>query len=339
LTLTIPGSGIKVAKEVSRYSGYIVNLFKQKYRDLADRIGCKQDTVHVWEWQKRGMLHLHFVVGSNSSFFLYQVARGLKKDWTSVLDRVSEKSGRDLWRKTKNFSHSRDKSVLQVNCQRIKSTVAGYLAKYLGKAKSKESRKAWFCPSRWWGGSRALLRSALAAGAVALIPVFRNSTELAVTSVITGLNDCVLKSTWVPYRYRDGGFWSVRIRRENYQQVKKEIESMSNTFPSSNLLMHRSSDPISAFWQGYLEELKDSWQVSTVKAIYREHCDIELLPCFERDLMHSGVREFAALLLIYSGRVELEIGWSHALHLAKEGSLYDFMLNEMKRELPEGMEF
>lgn len=155
LTLTHPGSTKVSMKAIADYSGMIVRLFQAWIsRHIPNKL-----SIYTWEWQRRGALHLHMVLGCPDKEKGEWLRSHLQEEWIRILDRVSEESGVDVYRKNEGFSWTSDKSVVKVDAQWCEKDVAGYLSKYVSKAtKNNHFLKAsHFCPSRWYGVSRPLL--------------------------------------------------------------------------------------------------------------------------------------------------------------------------------------
>ena len=157
LTLTLPGSTKEAMEAIARYSGMAVQLFQAW---ISYHIPNKL-SIYTWEWQKRGALHLHLVVGCPDREKGEWICENLQREWIRILDRISEESGIDVYAKHKGFSWSSDKSVVRVDAQWCEKDVAGYLSKYVSKAHkaNKLMNGRSFYPSRWYGVSRPLLQA------------------------------------------------------------------------------------------------------------------------------------------------------------------------------------
>ena len=116
--------------------------------------------MYTWEWQKRGALHLHYVVHCPDEQVGQYIQTHLKEQWIRILDAISKESGIDMYRKNNGFSWALNKEVVKVDCQRCEKSIAAYLSKYISKATDNGKRmpKNAFCPSRWYGVSRPLLQ-------------------------------------------------------------------------------------------------------------------------------------------------------------------------------------
>lgn len=155
LTLTLPGSTKAAYKAIACYSGKAVKLLHDW---LSNHISNKL-SIYTWEWQKRGALHLHYVVHCPDRERGEWIIKNLRTQWLRILDSICEASQIDLYRKHSGFSWASNKEITKVDAQWCKKSVAAYLSKYVSKA-GKDSRSMGrdsYCPSRWYGVSRPLL--------------------------------------------------------------------------------------------------------------------------------------------------------------------------------------
>lgn len=156
LTLTLPGSTKAAMEALARYSGKAVKM-------LHDWIGKRTSSklsIYSWEWQKRGALHLHYVVHCPDKEKGEYIRGHLKEQWIRILDAIGRASGVDLYKKNEGFSWSSNKEATRTDAQWCEKSVAAYLSKYVSKPKGLEKRfsKNAYCPSRWYGVSRPLLQ-------------------------------------------------------------------------------------------------------------------------------------------------------------------------------------
>lgn len=156
LTLTLPGSTKVSMEALARYSGMAVQRLKNW---IGYRISNNL-SIYTWEWQKRGALHLHYVVHCPDRDKGEYIRTKLQEEWTRILDAIGEASGVDLYKKNEGFSWSSNKEMTRVDAQWCEKSVAAYLSKYVSKPKGLEKHvsKNTYCPSRWYGVSRPLLQ-------------------------------------------------------------------------------------------------------------------------------------------------------------------------------------
>lgn len=157
LTLTCPGGTENVFEAFGIAAGYIVDRFNRWLRyKVQNGWFC-----YVWELQGRGAPHLHYLfkieAGSNFSHFYKEVRREYRK----ILLDVCEESGVDLFERGDGTSHAQNPNLPVINFRKVKTSVAGYIAKYASKGRSKGVRGVSFSPGRWWGVSYPLRREVL----------------------------------------------------------------------------------------------------------------------------------------------------------------------------------
>lgn len=153
LTGTIPGSTDEAFRAMAEWSSWAVHRLKA----LVNHHCPSKLDFYVWEWQKRGALHLHYAVVSKDERAKSWILEHFKEWWKDILDEIGKRSGVDMWARAGGGSWADDKSVLQAYAQRVRKGVGQYLAKYCSKDSGKTPRDAYH-PVRWWGISRALTR-------------------------------------------------------------------------------------------------------------------------------------------------------------------------------------
>jgi hypothetical protein len=168
VTLTLPGSRFECLDVLSRYSGFLINRLRQVFRDS----GIESHDCFVWELQKRGALHLHWVIGSSDPSFKFLnpadvLSHRLKDKWYELLLEIGDIENIDMFaRKGFGGSHKDNPTAWQWKIEEIRKSVQRYLSKYTSKGFNQNSGKtqsytkiqARFSPSRWWGQSRNLLK-------------------------------------------------------------------------------------------------------------------------------------------------------------------------------------
>ncbi len=151
VTLTLPCGTDSAFRVVSDWSGWLINrLFQPISRDYAG--SCHW--FYVWEYQKRGALHLHICVAHQTQGD--RIGENLVARWYALLSELSEKTGVCL------FTHQKGdrctvRSKWQSYCQPVEKSVGAYFAKYAGKKESKNSMWVNRYPvARFWGSSQSL---------------------------------------------------------------------------------------------------------------------------------------------------------------------------------------
>ncbi len=155
MTGTLPADNDAAFMTMSCWSSYIVWRLKKW---VAKHIPSKYD-MYVWEFQKRGALHLHYAIHSPDESKRAILKAGFKRTWISILSYVSKVSGCNLFEGREGNDWRDNPHWIQADCVEIERSATAYLAKYLSKTEnSKEmgSRANRFPPARWWGVSRPL---------------------------------------------------------------------------------------------------------------------------------------------------------------------------------------
>lgn len=146
-TGTIPGSTRESFLAVAQWSGYLVQTLKQW---LADNF-VKVRAVYVWEFQKRGALHLHCCFGASNKRELERLRIAWHDRWCELLERVCEKSGVDVFAREDGHTWRYLSEYVRTDSQWVKNSVGRYLSKYLSKQAASVADSGFWCPSRWWG--------------------------------------------------------------------------------------------------------------------------------------------------------------------------------------------
>lgn len=160
LTGTIPGSTDEAFEAVARWSSWAVKTIKTWVSDRGVRDAY---SMYVWEFQKRGALHIHYCVHIADLALRGKILGEWKKRWTDIIDEICSKSGCDVWGRGNGKTWATNKGVIQADAQVIRKSVGAYLSKYLSKnAPTNEAKplqgQRFYGPVRWWGCSRPLLK-------------------------------------------------------------------------------------------------------------------------------------------------------------------------------------
>ena len=155
LTATFPAASQVAAAAIATYAPYFVDRLKSwlYYRSP----GCPW--FYVWEFQKRGVLHLHMCVSIRESGAREYIRTNFKAECARLIDAIAQKSGVNVWMGAKGMDWSRAKERLQSYAQPVEKSVGRYLAKYCSKSFAQYGKFPG--PKRWWGASssaRELLR-------------------------------------------------------------------------------------------------------------------------------------------------------------------------------------
>jgi hypothetical protein len=158
ITLTLAGDTPEAFEAIAKYSGYAVNRIFQPIRRID---GDDVAWFFVWEYQKRGALHLHIALFHPDKAVSKECGDTVIIKWIEVLKDIQERSGVDMFVRRDRKSYASPENYQNVN-QEMRKSCGGYFSKYAGKAaNSKEnnyvrrfSKK--YPPSRFWGSNRTL---------------------------------------------------------------------------------------------------------------------------------------------------------------------------------------
>lgn len=155
VTLTLPANTQEAFTALAAYSGYAINrLFQPIRRRYSD--DCLW--FFVWEYQKRGALHLHLCIYHPDETEGMFICTQLIEQWHKILEDISVLADTCMF-----TAKQKDRCTIRLSHQHhtapIKKDVAAYFSKYAGKTESKES---WYIQkypvSRFWGSSRSVKR-------------------------------------------------------------------------------------------------------------------------------------------------------------------------------------
>lgn len=153
VTLTLPANYHEAFKALSNYSAYCINRL---FQPLRRKYGESLLWFFVWEYQKRGALHLHIAVSHDSTGIAKEASQLLITQWEKVLLDISKLSGVCMF-SSKQKDRCTVRSLWQNDSQPMKKGLGRYFSKYAGKQESKQS---WYCQrypvSRFWGCCYAL---------------------------------------------------------------------------------------------------------------------------------------------------------------------------------------
>ena len=158
VTLTLPGDTHEAKQAIARRSGYVINrLFQSNRHNYAE---CN-NWFFVWEYQKRGALHLHICLYHNDREVSKEIGDRMIKDWHQIMIDVGELENCCMF-----TSRQKDRCTIRdlhqnLNQEMIKSC-GGYFSKYASKGengKEREKLEKWsqiYSPSRFWGSSQSI---------------------------------------------------------------------------------------------------------------------------------------------------------------------------------------
>jgi hypothetical protein len=158
VTLTLAGDTPQSKKALAAYSGYAVNrIFQVIRRDYPE---CN-NWFFVWEYQKRGALHLHIAIYHDDKEISKEIGDSLMEVWHKVLIDIGLKANCCMFT-SKKKDRCTIRSLHQNVNQEMKKSCGGYFSKYASKGedgKEREKMERWskmYSPSRFWGSSQTI---------------------------------------------------------------------------------------------------------------------------------------------------------------------------------------
>jgi hypothetical protein len=160
LTGTVPGSRRGIYDALAKWSSWSVKAVKTW---LSNAGVVDNYSMYVWEFQKRGALHIHYLVWVPDGNLRKKIMEEWREKWAQILDSVGEKEGIDMWQQSNGRSWKHHRAILQAPAQVVIKSVGSYLSKYLSKNAPNPGKRIDvdsepLCPVRWWGVSRPLLK-------------------------------------------------------------------------------------------------------------------------------------------------------------------------------------
>jgi len=156
LTGTLPGGTDEALRAISDYSSWIVHVLLTRIPELSQVKSADSRVIWVWEWQKRGALHLHAICEFPTRDAAQRVFDGFKGLWISILESVGHRCGIDIAARRDFGSHSGRYEKWRTRAEWARKNPSRYLAKYVCKCKKKSSLADEYPPNRWYGISRRL---------------------------------------------------------------------------------------------------------------------------------------------------------------------------------------
>lgn len=185
ITVTLPGSTREAMDTLAKESSGIRNAYLQCFRDAVDQKNSEHDHIqsfaagsgtgeifgptgtaggaaaswracYVWEYQKRGALHLHLVIGVGDAALQQVFMQSAKRWWVKTLRHYSKKTGVDLFAKKDGGSWKGAHLRYCCKVEKVRKSVGRYMAKYLSKDARRMVEEGYLPPSSWWGWSDEL---------------------------------------------------------------------------------------------------------------------------------------------------------------------------------------
>lgn len=155
VTLTLPANTPEAFTALAAYSSTAVNLL---FNPIRKYWGSNALWFFVWEYQKRGALHMHIALYNEDEKECEKMAHKLIDQWHKVLLIIGEKANTCMFTDRRK-DRCTIRSKHQYHTEPIRKDIGAYFSKYAGK---EESKNNWYVQkypvSRFWGSSRSLKR-------------------------------------------------------------------------------------------------------------------------------------------------------------------------------------
>lgn len=154
-TATVPGSSDAAIRAFRDNAAYAISRFKMF---VNNPVPSKWD-FYCWELQRRGMLHLHYVVYCHTKEKAELIASLMKGWWINVLNAICVNSGVDIYERSDGGTWRGREDIVQCRAEIVKKSVSAYVSKYCSKSCVSKSNSfpTELYPTRWAGVSRPLV--------------------------------------------------------------------------------------------------------------------------------------------------------------------------------------
>jgi len=156
LTGTLPGSTRESLIALAEWSAWVVSRLTQWFRDQypgALFFG-------VWEYQRRGALHLHACVTLTDEAEARELKQRWKMRWANLLDGVGRRARTDVWSKQCGGTWDLARWKLRTDASTVEKSVGRYLSKYLSKGNRSKMGESPLPPTSWWFAAKNLRNEA-----------------------------------------------------------------------------------------------------------------------------------------------------------------------------------
>lgn len=151
-TLTLPGSTREALDTAALHSTGILNAYMQRLRHESQRPEFSTNefmACGVWEWQKRGALHFHLLIGIKDANLAAHFAANHQRWWRQVLLTYSRKTGVDLFMRSDGRSWKNFKDKPRTEWAKVRKSVGRYMSKYISKSAHAARNEGWLAPAAW----------------------------------------------------------------------------------------------------------------------------------------------------------------------------------------------
>lgn len=145
VTFTLPSVDSAAFRALAAWVSYAINRLNTW---IGRQLGGHA-RAGVWEWQKRGALHYHCVLGAADPWRWKHFATLVKEQWIEILGDIGEKTGANMFQSKRGGSHLDNPHNIQVDYQIVRKSAAAYLSKYLSKGDGVKRKNGQVSEATW----------------------------------------------------------------------------------------------------------------------------------------------------------------------------------------------
>lgn len=222
LCLTLPADHEDAFAALARNTYYASNRI---FKHLRDVYGEECAWFYVWEYQRRGALHMHIAIRYPDRTKLPEICEGIFDIWKRILISIGEREN------TCMFTAKSGKACVvsqkwQHHYAQIRKAVGAYFSKYAGKTESKQS---WYCQkypiSRFWGSSSAIKRC-IRENSAEYVWDYQGRADLAIAKHEEILNDLIQSCSIISFNS-----YTFEIRCKHNHVARKDKEGKIHVYP------------------------------------------------------------------------------------------------------------
>ena len=226
VTLTLVGDTKEAFECLAANSGYLINRLFQVVRR---KFGACKNWFFVWEYQKRGALHLHICVWHKDKHISAKMGVYLVQQWYKILQDIQDKTGVDMFVRRDKKTYT-PKQKWQSRNEPMRKSAGGYFSKYAAKASNKKERNhiyhlaSKYPPSRFWGSSQSVKIIVKAEG---LDFRFENSDPIYSEKFYNGIRAIIAEFEIESYNTYD---WKYQKEFYSNNKISVEVRTITEGF-------------------------------------------------------------------------------------------------------------
>lgn len=149
VTLTLPGSTPESLAAAAEHASGMLNAFMQRIRHEFNGKCSSLYAAGVWEYQKRGALHFHLLIGLKDAALVEQLRSHHQRWWRKILKHYSKKTNVDLFARKEGGTWKNYKDKPRTEFAKVRKSVTRYMSKYLSKSAREITSEGWHPPAAW----------------------------------------------------------------------------------------------------------------------------------------------------------------------------------------------